>query len=59
MSTEGKVMDMSDPHENDPAEDPERHIGQEVPDPWATEPKPDIAWRSGAVEDPRDVWPGY
>lgn len=36
---------MSDPHENDPGEDPERHIGQEEPDPWSVEPEPDIVWR--------------
>ena len=25
---------MSDPHENAPDENPERHIGRPVPDPW-------------------------
>lgn len=25
---------MTDPHENDPHEDPERHLGERVPDPW-------------------------
>ena len=33
-------MDMTDPHAAAPDEDPERHIGQEIPDPWGAESAP-------------------
>jgi hypothetical protein len=35
-----------DPHEHD--EDPEDHIGEEMPDPWTDDDQPD--WPNGEVE---------
>lgn len=38
-----------DPHANDPDENPEDHIGDEIPDPWSDPSQVD--WPDGMVED--------
>lgn len=46
-------MDMTEPHGADPAEDPERHVGQEIADPWPTVPGPEGAFIGTApIPDP-------
>lgn len=46
---EGRGQRMTDPHEAAPDEDPEEHIGDEVPDPqeWPLD------------REREDSWPGY
>lgn len=40
----------TDPHEHAPDENPEDHIGQEIPDPWDDEDQTD--WRTIVDTDP-------
>lgn len=45
-----------DPHQNDPNEDPEKHLGPVIPDPWDDEAQTDWATRTVDLDpEPEDV----
>lgn len=46
-NTEEVQPEGVDPHAADPAEVPEEHIGEEIPDPWADDAQTD--WPTGTV----------
>lgn len=45
---------LADPHEADPLEDPEKHLGAVLPDPWDDDGQAD--WANHTVDlDPRTM----
>ena len=47
---------MTDPHANNPHEDPEEHLGAVIPDPWDDDEQTDWATRTVDLDPaPEDV----
>lgn len=40
----------TDPHAEAPEENPEDHIGEELPDPWDSDRAEDADWPNGVIE---------
>lgn len=54
MTDNYEQAETTDPHAADPAEDPEKHLGAILPDPWDDEHQTD--WANHTVElDPRTM----